>query len=129
MLEDIMNKIRGKYRSHDGGEQLFWKVTCIFIPDFCFFLVNGMIYTYDVDLDDPIIHQVHMAHMPGGMSRKNLESFAQSKLTGRFQDWDYDMEFRPTSSNFDEYGQAKPPQINLKKIKNTSVPVALFVGN
>jgi hypothetical protein len=34
----------------------------------------------------------------------------------------------PSRSNWEAYGQAGPPPIDLKKVRNTKVPVALFPG-
>ena len=106
---DVWNKFVGWYRLFDDLERGLAKFTCVILPDFCIFFVDGLIYSSNLDLDDPIKYQVLMGHMPGGASLKNLFSFFQSKLTDKFQDWDYDMEFLANTSNWDEYGQAKPP--------------------
>jgi hypothetical protein len=125
---DVWNKFAGWYRLFDGIERMLTKVNCIFVPDLCLLFVDRLIYSSKIGLDDPKKYQVLMGHMPGGVGLKNLFSYFQTFLTGKFQDWDYDMEFLAIKSNWEEYGQAKPPQINLKNIRNTSVPVAMFVG-
>lgn len=69
-----------------------------------------------------------MGHVPGGVSLKNLAQFAQSGVTGKFSEYDYDMDFMATKTNWDEYDQAKPPELDLKNIRNITVPVALITG-
>ena len=49
-------------------------------------------------------------------------------MTGKFSEFDYDMDFMATKNNWDEYDQAKPPELDLKNIRNISVPVALITG-
>ena len=38
------------------------------------------------------------------------------------------MDFMTTKTNWEEYGQAKPPELDLKRIRNINVPVALIAG-
>lgn len=38
------------------------------------------------------------------------------------------MDFMATKTNWDEYDQAKPSELDLKSIRNISVPVALITG-
>ena len=106
---DVFNKFVRWYRLFDRIERMLTRVNCIFVPDICFFFVDRMIYSSEIGLDDPKKYQVLMGHMPGGVGLKNLFSYFQTFLTGKFQDWDYDMEFLASKSNWEEYGQAKPP--------------------
>jgi hypothetical protein len=124
---DVMNKTTNLYRLFDSFFQMQNKVVCGSVPTFCLWS-EMLTYTSKISLDDPDRFIVMQGHLPGGVSLKNLFHFAQTTVTGKFQDWDYDLEIWPLRSNWQEYGQTKPPVIELKNIKNTTVPIALFVG-
>lgn len=63
--------------------------------------------------------------MPGGGSAKSFLHYAQSISSEKFELFDYGS----SAMNNLKYGQSSPPEVDLKKIENTKVPVAMFVGN
>ena len=89
---------------------------------------DRLIYNSDVDTDDPQIIQAIMAHIPGGVGIKNLFHFAQTYLTGEFRDWDYSLEYNPPRTNMEAYGTKKPPLIDVKQVRQTGIPMAMFIG-
>lgn len=66
-----------------------------------------------------------MGHMPGGGSAKSFLHYAQSISSGKFQHFDYGSKVE----NRYNYGSDTPPEVDLTRIENTEVPVAMFVGN
>lgn len=63
----------------------------------------------------------YLAHMPSGTSVKNVAHWGQSVLSGRFAHFDHGL-----LGNQVRYGQAKPPDYDLAKIRSRSL--ALFIA-
>ena len=63
--------------------------------------------------------------MPGGGSAKSFLHYAQSISSGKFALFDYGNSLE----NRYAYGSDTPPEVNLKRIENTEVPIAMYVGN
>lgn len=101
-----------------------FKVVCGIDIAWCSWEETFLVTTND-RLDDQDRFQVYMGHMPGGTSAKSFMHYAQSISSGKFQLFDYGS----TALNTLKYGQANPPEVDLTRIDNTEVPVALFVGN
>lgn len=81
-----------------------------------------------IEYDDPLKIWDLCGHIPGGVSLKNLFHYAQTAITDEFRDWDYSLEFKPKKTNMEVYGTEKPPLIDLRRIRQTGIPIAMFVG-
>ena len=127
-IVDWYNKIVGWY---DLFAESYWnyifKVWCYFTPHFCVWS-ERFTYTSELAVDNFESTRVLIAHMPGGVGLKNLFHFGQGIKSQNFQLWDYDMEFAPKRSNWEAYGQPEPPQVDLTKIRDAGVPVAIFAS-
>ena len=80
---------------------------------------NRLVCNSNIKVDDPKKVQDMVGHLPGGVSLKNIFHYAQTAITGEFRDWDYSMEFKPSKTNMEAYGQEKPPLIDLKRVRKT----------
>lgn len=65
-----------------------------------------------------------MGHFPAGTSMKNVIHYAQIMKAKRFQLYDYDQ----PEQNYMHYGSKMPPEVPLKKIQLSMVPMAIYAG-
>jgi hypothetical protein len=65
-----------------------------------------------------------MGHMPGGTSVKSILHYAQSIDAEEFQLYDYGS----SDANDKRYGQIEPPIVDLTRIREAEVPIAMFIG-
>jgi len=63
-----------------------------------------------------------MSHYPQMTSWKGMYHYIQGIKTGEFKLYDYES----TYENNKRYGQPKPPMVNLPKLKDAKVPLAIF---
>ena len=94
---------------------VMFKIFCRTTPRLCYWS-ERLSYTNNVQADNFERTQVLIGHQPGGVSLKNLFHFAQGIRSEKFQLWDYDWDFATKNSNWEAYGQMKPPVVDLTQI-------------
>ena len=100
------------------------KISEIF-PNVALFF-DGKSFNTDPSLEDPDRWQVYNSHIPSSASLKSIVHYSQNIQRKIFQMYDYGS----PDLNEQKYGpgNSNPPVINLSKIQDTKIPVAIFCG-
>lgn len=105
------------------------KDTRHFFYNYCGYFTTSCQYwqhyisTQDTTSYDYDRFRVFMGHYPAGSSLQSANHFTQNANADTFQEFDYG-----PRQNQIKYGSSSPPEIYLDRIKESGIPIAMYVG-
>ena len=112
----------GIYEAFGNGGRLLNQLQCQFLPQLCS-ITWELLDSQTTEFDDAADLQVYEGHMPAGGSMRTLAHYGQIYGNGKFEKYD----FGPIG-NQDKYNQPTQPEIDLTKIREAGIPIAMYVG-